>query len=160
VGLAARDSTRTEAGFPLYGHELAGPYSIDPFEAGFAAYIKLHKPFFVGRETCVDAYSNIRREIVRFEVTTPDARPVHDGSAIIDRGGRVLGRVTSCVSLGETQVGMAILDGVGTVQPGASVTILEPQRRDEAAKGSRDLTSGDRVAIPVAATILTRFPED
>ena len=34
-GLACRDSTRTEAGLPLYGHELAGPFDISPAGAGF-----------------------------------------------------------------------------------------------------------------------------
>src|SRR5262249_9298957 len=34
TGLGARDSTRTEAGFPLYGHELAGEFDIGPHGAG------------------------------------------------------------------------------------------------------------------------------
>ncbi|UCF09833.1 MAG: serine hydroxymethyltransferase [Candidatus Bipolaricaulota bacterium] len=159
VGLAARDSTRTEAGFPLYGHELAGPHGIDPFEAGFAAYVKLHKPFFVGRGHCVAAYRERMREVIRFEVSGGDSRPVHEGAVVIDRGGRVLGRVTSCVSLGETQIGMALLENVGAAQPGTAITILEPQRRDEVTKGSSELAAGDRVAIPIAATVLARFRE-
>jgi glycine cleavage system T protein len=48
-GLAARDSLRIEAGLPLYGHELDGPLQISQSEAGFGAYVKYHKPFFVGR---------------------------------------------------------------------------------------------------------------
>jgi len=32
----------------LYGHELAGPFGINPIEAGFSGYVKLHKPFFIG----------------------------------------------------------------------------------------------------------------
>jgi glycine hydroxymethyltransferase len=35
TGLGARDSTRTEAGFPLYGHELAGEFDIGPHGAGY-----------------------------------------------------------------------------------------------------------------------------
>jgi glycine hydroxymethyltransferase len=43
-GLAARDSTRTEAGLPLYGHELAGPLGLSPAQAGFGSYLKLWQP--------------------------------------------------------------------------------------------------------------------
>jgi glycine hydroxymethyltransferase len=49
-GLAARDSTRTEAGLPLYGHELAGSLGLNPADAGFGSYVKLWKPFFIGRD--------------------------------------------------------------------------------------------------------------
>jgi glycine hydroxymethyltransferase len=58
-GLACRDSTRTEAGLPLYGHELAGPYDISPTGAGFGSYVKLHKPYFIGRA------AHLRREQTR-----------------------------------------------------------------------------------------------
>ena len=157
-GLASRDSTRTEAGLPLYGQELAGPHNVDPYEAGFGSYIKLHKPFFIGRDACIQAMRKQNREIVRFAVDAA-GRPVHSGAAVIDRSGQYLGRVTSCVSLGDFQVGLALFDKVG-VSAGTSITVLMPPRRQEAVKQSSDLSFGDRVATPLAAKVVSRFPED
>ena len=156
-GLASRDSTRTEAGFPLYGHELAGEHNVNPFEAGFGAYVKLHKPFFIGRELCVPMYTKRKREVVRFEVTQHGVRPVRGGAVVIDKNGSCLGRVTSCVSLGETQVGLALLEKCG-LPVGTPIALLNPPRKD-VAKPVSDLQVGDRVAVPVDATIVTRFPE-
>lgn len=156
-GLAARDSTRTEAGLPLYGHELAGPYRIDPFEAGFGPYVKLHKPFFIGRSRCIKAYTEQKREIVRFQVKEASARPIRGGAAVIDRNGLYLGRVTSCVNLGETQVGLTLLEKRG-MAPETPITVLNPPR-SEATKPVTDLSEGDRVAVPIPATIVPRFPK-
>ncbi|MGD9498498.1 MAG: hypothetical protein AB7Y46_19545, partial [Armatimonadota bacterium] len=50
AGLGARDSTRIEAGLPLFGHELAGPHQITPAGAGYARFVRCDKPFFVGRD--------------------------------------------------------------------------------------------------------------
>jgi len=156
-GLASRDSTRTEAGFPLYGHELAGGHNVNPFEAGFGAYVKLHKPFFIGRSRCVPMYTKQSREIVRFEVTQSGSRPVRGGAVVIDRNGSCLGRVTSCVSLGETQVGLALLDKRG-LPAGTSIALLNPPRVDTG-KPVSELQAGDRIAVAVDATVVTRFPE-
>jgi hypothetical protein len=65
--------------------------------------------------------------------------------------------VTSCVSLGETQVGLALLEKLD-VTPGTPITLLNPPRSEEA-KTVTDLEAGDRVAIPVPGTIVSRFPE-
>jgi glycine hydroxymethyltransferase len=158
-GLAARDSTRTEAGLPLYGSELAGPHNIGPIEAGFGSYVKLHKPFFIGRDHCVGAVVEQKREIIRFEVTDSTARPFHPGAAVVDRNGGFLGRVTSCVSLGERQVGLVLLDRLG-IMPGTRISIISPPRgRKEATKPIAELTKGDRVAISVPAQVIERFPE-
>lgn len=156
-GLASRDSTRTEAGFPLYGHELAGEHNVNPFEAGFGAYVKLHKPFFIGRERCVTMYTKQSREIVRFEVTKSGSRPVRGGAVVVDKNGSYLGRVTSCVSLGETQVGLALLDKLG-LPAGTLIALLNPPRKD-VAKPMSALQAGDRIAVAVDATVVTRFPE-
>jgi len=156
-GLASRDSTRTEAGFPLYGHELAGPHNVNPFEAGFGAYVKLHKPFFIGRERCVSMYTNQLREIVRFEVIQPGSRPVRGGAVVVDKNGSYLGLVTSCVSLGETQVGLALLEK-RNLPVETQIALINPPRKDVARKVS-ELQKGDRVTLAVEATIVTRFPE-
>ncbi len=156
-GLASRDSTRTEAGFPLYGHELSGPHKVDPFEAGFGGYIKLHKPFFIGRESCVSMYTNQKRELVRFQVTQPGCRPVRGEAAVVDKNGTYLGRVTSCVSLGETQVGLALLEKRG-LPSGSSIGLLNPPRTDTA-KPVTELQVGDKVALAIDAVIVSRFLE-
>ena len=51
VGLAARDSLRLEAGFPLYGHELSE--EISPFQAGLGWTIDWSKETFLGKESLV-----------------------------------------------------------------------------------------------------------
>lgn len=155
-GLAARDSTRTEAGLPLYGHELSGHYDINPFEAGFGPYVKLHKPFFIGRSRCLDYYRHQTRELVRFAVTTTP-RPVRGGAAVVDKNGAYLGRVTSCVSLGARQVGLAILEKRGLAL-GTPIGFVNPPRV-EAPKPITKLTTGDRIAVPIMGEIVSRFPD-
>ena len=68
AGLGARDSLRCEAGFPLYGHELAGNFDILPAEAGYAAFVKEHKPFFVGREPHLARARASKRQIARIRL--------------------------------------------------------------------------------------------
>mgnify|MGYP005839164705 CR=1 FL=1 len=153
-GLASRDSTRTEAGLPLYGHELAGPYSMTPFEAGFGSYVKLHKPFFVGRANCVTEYVNRERMLIRFGVDA-GARRVQAGAAVLDRAGTVIGKVTSCVSLGEVQVGLALI-GKLSMADGTSLTLINPPRKGQS-QAAAGLRLGDRITPPIAGTVLSRF---
>ena len=47
-GLGARDTLRTEMGYPLYGHEL--DESTSPIEAGLGAFVDLAKGDFVGSD--------------------------------------------------------------------------------------------------------------
>jgi glycine hydroxymethyltransferase len=156
-GLASRDSTRTEAGFPLYGHELSGVYEVNPFEAGFGAYIKLHKPFFIGRQSCVSMYTSQTRELARFEVTKTGSRPVRQAAAVVDKNGSYLGRVTSCVSLGDKQVGLALLEKRG-LPVGSPIGLINPPRTDTS-KPVSELDVGDRVALAIDAVIVSRFME-
>src|SRR5262249_53730404 len=95
-GLAARDSLRTEAGLPLYGHELAGPYNLNPADAGFSNYVKLSKPFFVGKSAYIVHEQQREAEVTRFRMDNKGTRPPHQGDPILDKKGRVVGVVTSC----------------------------------------------------------------
>ena len=151
-GLAARDSLRCEAGLPLWGHELAGDHGVLPHEAGFGAYVKLHKPFFIGRKAYVEALEKWEREIVRFGVPA-GTRPVRAGAAVTDRGGRVIGWVTSCVATPKgNQVGMALVWRRG-LQEGTPIGL---------ALGTTPecLELGARLPWLVEGKVLSRFPRE
>jgi len=158
AGLAARDSTRTEAGLPLYGHELAGEYDINPHEAGFSAYVKFHKPFFIGREASLAQFRQRTREVVRFRLHDTGVRALRGGEAVVSDRGHYLGRVTSCTLVEGIQLGMAILDR-RQAAPGTALAIYPaPARQEAVTKAPADLEPGDRVVLPLAATVLSRFP--
>ena len=155
TGLAARDSTRTEAGLPLYGHELAGPFDISPVEAGFPGYVKYHKPFFVGRDVLLAREEKRTREVIRFRVNQKGVRRPHTGDPVVNKKGQYIGQVTSCsIDAQGCLLGLAIVEKRYDV-PDTHIAIfpLGGKSLDEA------LLRGKRVALPVEATVLTRFPE-
>jgi glycine hydroxymethyltransferase len=155
AGLAARDSTRTEAGLPLYGHELAGPFSVSPVEAGFPGYVKYHKPFFIGRSALLSSEVSRTREVVRFRVNERGVRRPQLGDPVANRKGQLIGHVTSCsIDVQGNLLGLAVLDRRFNV-PDTPISVfpLGGKSMEEA------LVKGSRVALPVGATVLTRFPE-
>ena len=158
-GLAARDSTRTEAGLPLYGHELAGHYSISPAEAGFPGYVKFHKPFFIGREALLQGDRNRQRELVRWRMDQKGVRRPGTGSPVANRLGQVIGWVTSCsIDSNGYLLGLAIVDRrYAREETGLSIFVLPEKPLPE--KQKPDLAPGDKVLLPVPATVLRRFPE-
>lgn len=109
AGLGSRDSTRIEAGYPLYGHELAGPEDVSPIEAGYSYFVKLQKPFFIGRAAMVEHRGSRSREVVRFEITAEQARAVRAEDEVVDNGGAVIGVITSCTRIAGQQVGLALV---------------------------------------------------
>jgi glycine hydroxymethyltransferase len=177
AGLGARDSTRTEAGLPLYGHELAGEHNITPIEAGYGAFVKLHKPFFIGRKACLptapagqaglekEAKSPLplpfRKEgigIVRFQMNSKGIRMVRPGSPVVNKRGEYIGVVTSC-ALGSSgfQVGMAYVNSKHS-EVGTQIGIFTlPRGKAEPEKPKDQLEMGDKLLLHDEATILTRF---
>jgi len=152
AGLGARDSTRTEAGLPLYGHELAGPFNISPIEAGFAGYVKYHKPFFVGRDALLAREKSRERELIRFRVAEKGVRRPQTGDPVVNRKGQLIGHVTSCsIDVEGYLVGLAIVKKQYNV-PGTPIAIFPL-----GGKSLEGATAADRAVLPVEATVLTRF---
>ena len=86
-GLGSRDSLRVEAGLPLYGHELAGPYNISPFEAGYGWAVKLDKEFFIGKAAMEKISKTFKMKVARLELSgEKGVRPVRQNDAVIADG--------------------------------------------------------------------------
>jgi len=158
VGLGARDSLRTEAGLPLYGHEMAGEEALSVGEAGFAAYVKTYKPWFIGRKAFLEQEAVRDREVVRFRFTEKGVRMAHYGDPVVDKRARVVGFVTSCAVDKEGYLlGQACLSKKAS-EPGTPVAVFQ-HASEKAGKAPADLAVGDRTVIPTAAEVLTRFPK-
>ncbi len=157
VGLGARDSLRIEAGLPLYGHELAGPLNISPEEAGFAGFVKLSKPFFVGRKSYLEKTNEEKKmTVVRFQLPERGVRMPKTGDAVTESHGRVTGQVTSCAM--DTKgflVGMAYIDKRHTDE-GESINIFPRPAREKWDKPYEELEAGDRLVLHNEAKIISR----
>ncbi len=159
TGLGARDSCRTEAGFPLYGHELAGPNDITPTEAGYGNFVKRHKPFFVGKGPYLAREAERKMQVVRFVVTNAGAKAVKPGDPCVSKKGTVLGAVTSCTLVGERQVGLAWIEA-RFAEVGSTFGVF-PLPHDEAKRAAQkpahQLALGDKTLLPEEARIVPRF---
>lgn len=99
IGLGARDSLRLEAGLCLYGHELAT--DISPVQAGLTWSIaKARRPDgeraggFPGAQRIFDQISN-KPPLARVGLKAQGKRPMRDGQAVVDAGGREVGTICS-----------------------------------------------------------------
>lgn len=152
AGLGARDSTRVEAGLPLFGHDLEGEYSISLTEAGYGFIVRLHVPFFIGRNRYMARAARSRRHLLRLRGI--GRRTLRPGHLILDDSGKVAGQVTSFAYIHPdmTFVLLACVDEAYDPTPGASVRGLRlTLDKFDGTIDGRNL---------VELTALTRFPED
>jgi glycine hydroxymethyltransferase len=157
VGLGARDSLRTEAGLPLYGHEMAGDLGLGVGDAGFGSYVKTYKPWFIGRKSFMAQEAARSGSLVRFRFDEKGVRMAHHGDPVVDRRGRVIGRVTSCAVESEGYLlGQAHLENK-YCEPGTAIAVFQGAP-DKPGTAPADLRPGDRTVVPTPATVLTRFP--
>lgn len=90
-GLAARNTTRLEAGYRLWGNDM--DETTTPLEAGLGWIVKLAKGDFVGRAAIEQQKrEGLKRKLVGFVVM--DRAPARDGYPAI-LGGEKIGHVTS-----------------------------------------------------------------
>lgn len=156
-GLGARDSLRTEAGLPLYGHEMGGDHNLGVGDAGFHTYVKTYKPWFIGREAFLAQEQNRKSVVVRFRFSDKGVRMAHLGDPVIDKRGKTIGYVTSCaVDKEGLLTGQAYID-LKYAEKDTPIFIYQGAP-DKASKAPADLTIGDRTHIPNAALVLSRFP--
>jgi glycine hydroxymethyltransferase len=157
-GLGARDSTRTEAGFPLYGHELEGDYDITPLEAGYPTFVRLHKPFFIGRGPQVGRDAGWDMSVLRFKMLRRGIPVVKPSSPVTNRQGKVVGHVTSCVTLPDgSQVGMAYVQRRYCEEDTRLHVFVHPRGKGHEPKHVPDLKVGDKMHLPEEAVVLSRF---
>jgi glycine cleavage system T protein len=159
TGLGARDSTRTEAGLPLYGHELEGEMGINPMGAGYPAYVKLHKPFFVGKKALMEKEKTRTMEIVRWKMNQKGVKAVHNGDPVVNRRGQFIGKVASACLVGGYQLGLAYVGGKYTAE-GTPIGIFAlPHDGKMKAENAKDhLAKGDKLYLHEWATVISRFP--
>lgn len=157
-GLGARDSLRTEAGLPLYGHEMGGELGLGVAEAGFGAYVKTYKAWFIGREAYLEREKTRKVTLVRFRFSEKGVRMAHLGDPVVDRRGRVIGKVTSCAVDTEGYLtGQAVVE-TKSAEKGTTIYIYQGAPK-EAGKALGVMQIGDRLILPSPARIIRRFPK-
>jgi glycine hydroxymethyltransferase len=164
VGLGARDSLRTEAGLPLYGHEMGagsgkrGEADLGVAAGGFGSYIKTYKPWFIGRDAYLAQESQRTGEVVRFRFTEKGVRMAHNGDPVVDKRGKVIGWVTSCaVDRDGFLTGQAYVDFKNGGE--GNTLYIYQSAAEKPGKAPADLGLGEKVTLPTPAVVVSRFPK-
>ncbi len=157
-GLGARDSLRTEAGLPLYGHEMGSELNLGVAEAGFGSYVKTYKPWFIGRDAFLQKEAQRDVEVIRFQFEGKRVRMAHGGDLVLNEKGKVIGQVTSCaINQDEFLTGQACLE-ISGIQEGTPIYIYQNTKAIKP-MDVNDLEKGNKLQLPDKAIIISRFPK-
>jgi aminomethyltransferase len=121
-GLGARDTLRTEMGYPLHGHELSREITPNQARAGWAVGWK--KPAFWGREALLAEKEAGPARLLWGLRSTGRGIP-RPGMVVLGADGARLGEVTSGTFSPtlRTGIGLALLDAAAGVGEGDEVTV-------------------------------------
>jgi aminomethyltransferase len=126
-GLGARDTLRTEMGYPLHGHELS--LDISPVQAGSTWAVGWKKDEFWGRDALLAERANPTRRLrclrsLERGVPRPDM-------AVLNDAGEQIGVTTSGTFSPtlKTGIALALIDTSAGVEPGAEVQLDVRGRR-------------------------------
>ncbi|BAL86612.1 putative glycine cleavage system T protein [Actinoplanes missouriensis 431] len=129
-GLGARDTLRTEMGYPLHGQELS--LDITPVQARSGWAVGWDKPAFWGRDALVaEKAAGPRRRLSGLEIT---GRGIPRGHMTVYAGERPVGETTSGTFSPTKKVGiaLALLDTAAGLTEGDTVEVDIRGRRVEA----------------------------
>lgn len=158
-GLGARDSLRIEAGLPLYGHELAGPFVISPFEAGYGWAVKLDKDFFVGKAPMKRKSQTYDMEVIRIELPgAKGIRPVRQNDGVLDNKGVCIGWVLSSATIEAKQIALVYVQR-GSVEEDTNVGIYylaRSQRQVQEGK-KKNIKKGENADADITGKGVSRF---
>jgi aminomethyltransferase len=122
-GLGARDTLRTEMGYPLYGHELNEETT--PIEAGLGVFVALEKGDFAGRSVLAEQKaSGTAKKSIAFKMEPKAAPPRPHYVILPGPGAEPIGEVASGTQSPSLGVGI----GLGYVRtefakPGTAIQI-------------------------------------
>jgi len=92
VGLGARDTLRTEMGYPLHGQDIS--LNISPLEAGLSWAVNLEKPNFLGKDALLKEKANgIKRRLVGIKAVERAIPRSH--MRVLDVDKKDIGEITS-----------------------------------------------------------------
>lgn len=123
IGLAARDTLRLEAAYPLHGHDISPTTS--PLEAGLGWSVKLNKPGnFIGKAALEkQLQTGLPKKAYCIKIKKKTIAREHD---ILQRDGKTIGEVTSgsISPLTNEAIAMVYIDGGLNLQPGDTVQVV------------------------------------
>ena len=124
AGLGARDTLRLEAGYSLYGHELAD--DISPLEAGLGWVVKLKKDDFIGHGALTaQKEGGVPRKVVG--LLMQERGIPRQGCAVTNADERPIGEVTSGSQSPTLGRGMALAlveNDPAYTEPGAELCVV------------------------------------
>jgi aminomethyltransferase len=121
-GLGARDTLRTEMGYPLHGHELSRDITPNQARSGWAVGWK--KPAFWGREALL-AEKEAGPDRLLWGLRADGRGIPRPGMAVLDAGGRRIGEVTSGTFSPtlRTGIALALLDTGAGIAEGSEAAV-------------------------------------
>jgi glycine hydroxymethyltransferase len=157
-GLGARDSLRVEAGLPLYGHELDGPYNISPFEAGYGWAVKLDKEFFIGKAAIEKIAKSYDMKVVRIELSGEKGiRPVRQNDGVVING-ICVGWVLSSATAGTRQVALVYMEKDKAIEGNPAGVYYLARSESQKSKGKKEsVKKGEKLSPDIAGKIISRF---
>ena len=104
-GLGARDTLRTEMGYPLHGHELS--LDISPVQASANWAVALTKDKFMGKQALVKEKADGPKRVLR-AIKCSDRGIPRAGMSVLDATGAQIGVVTSGTFSPTLKIGIAL----------------------------------------------------